>query len=737
MRLFYIYIFFTLNITLSFSQSFKYRNYKFEWPEQPAPIKLDSTFRNSDAVILAEKCIYNQGGNKVPEYTFVNFAANYYFFDKSVQGTNPVIKRYRRIKFLNRKGIEKHNRIVIPESFDPSFDSYNVRPQWQDSILRPLGEFECVRYFAARIIKPDGKIIKANVSEKTIEYIFNSPTSSRKHYCWIFEIKDLEVGDEVELDYSYEGIYNFGASNRIFFNADIPIQELDFTFRYPDNKYLIMNYHNGLKPTDSVMATISSPHFTEYYFNLKNIPGGINEPGSRPYKQLPHFTFYNHKWDYGIPDPKTDFIKKPLPYPWTYVMLPLVGYKMEDLSLRLSRIDNTTIVLNEYTEKLRQKADDTSAAYVISELHRDLSVNFNFFEDYGYYLGEHNDLEHLGKYIENKVLRQMSRFRIYTEVMMRMNQPYYLSILSDKRISEIDINNYEQFICTRLSIAVPYKDYILHYYPKSYRFGYETNELPFYYEGINTILTPQNEKAEKKFELVPRVEFKFIKTPSTDSNNNIRNIAGKINVSLDSIKASVQAKIRLSGQFSTMIRGYYLYGSVDTTINTSYYNGIDLSADKSKSTITKIISLEKKYPFESSFSQEFTINNHLEKTGNNEFRLSLSKLFNNITLSGVEGDNRQLDYYPDFQSHDIHRYLIHFDHPVEIVNISDYKININNLFADYDINISQPSESDILLESSYKIKTDRVPAADVKDVEFVFNSINTLNSSVMVNHKAN
>ncbi len=736
MKIFYTFIFYTFFIYSVFAQSSKYRNYKFEWPSKsPSSIEVDSLFLHEDAVILEENCIYNEGGLRVPEYYFLNIAANYIFIDESVQGTNPLIKKHMRIKFLTQKGIDKYSKIILPESFDPASDYYSVRPENRKSVLRPLGEFECIKFFAARIIKPDGTIKKAIVKERTNEQTFNGAIIVKKFYNWIFQLENLEIGDEVELDYSYEGVYNFGDSNRIFFNSDIPIQSLDFTFRYPEKQLFFLNYHNGAFPKDSTMVTSSNPHYTEYYFHLENLKGCINEPGARPYMQLPFFTFYEHLRDYGIMNPVTKYIQTPLPYPWSYIMLPLAGYKYENPQLRLGRTDITTVALNKLAEEETKKAGDKTSCSVVSELQSDLAENFLFKDDLGYYLDEDEDIEHLGKNIENKTLRQMSRIRLYDEIMTRLDTLYYHSLLTDKRISEIDINHFETLVASRLSIAVPYNNYILHFYPKSYRFGYESNELPFYYEDTYSVLTPQNEQALKKFDLIPQVEFKFIKTPISNKENNFRNTSCKIDVSFDLSKVNTKAKIHLSGQFSTMTRGFYKYGSVDTTMNPTYYKIISLTADDQTKVISNIAKVGRNFPFETTINQEFTLNKRLKKNGEKDFTLDLKNLFNNIIEEEFNSKNRCLDYYPDFQSQDMHRYFFHFDHPITITNILDFNKKINNFFSNYEVNVSQPTEKDVLIECSYIVKVPFVPSAKAFDVEEVFNAIHSINNSTLKIHK--
>lgn len=724
-------VFFMLFISqFSLAQSVKYRNFNFEWPvEKPINIAVNENFKNEDAVILEEKCIYNQAGNRVPGYYFINLAANYFFIDESTQGITPVIQKHIRIKFLTQKGIDKFNKITLPESFDPSNDYYSVRPQWRDSALRPLGGFECIRYFAARILKTNGNIVKALVKEKNSTLTLLGDKGNENYYTWTFSIMNLEPGDELEADYSYEGVYNYGPSNRIFFNSNLPKQKSDFTFRYPQSDIYIFTYHNGVVPNDSVMVTKNTPSYTEYYFHFENLSAGINEPGGRPYLQMPYLSFYKHRLDYGIEDPKTKFIKNPLPYPWSYIMLPYAGYQFQELNLRLSRNDNTTQVMNTFTKDLRKDSKDTSAASVISVLQHRLAEKFIYQEDEGYYNDREPQLEKLGKYIEQNILRQMSRLRIYDEVMMRLEKPYYYSVLIDKRISAMDPERYETMAAARLGIAIPYGENIINFYPKSYRSGYESNELPFYYEDIYSFLIPQNESWEKKFELVPYIKFKFAKTPFSRLKDNTRRTSGMINVSLDSSNVSMALKINLSGQFSTLTRGYYQYGEMDTTVNPAYYSVIAEVADNAAKVHTEVSELSKTYPFDITITQKFEAKKLLRKNSGKEISISLNGLFNNITERNFTSENRHLDYYPDFQSQDIHRYFIHFDHKIKPIELDGFSKKIENDFAIYEIKLTQTGESDVLLESSYIIKTNVVKASQTNSVETIFDVIHALNSS--------
>ena len=709
----------------AYSQSAKYKSYKYTWPAaNPAPIPVSEQFKDEDAVILQEKCIYNKSGNRVPSYYSLSVAANYFFIDEGSSGNSPVVKRYLRIKFLTDEGVKKFGRFILPSSFDPQFDLSCVRKSKQGFQFLPVGSFECIRYFVARKVNPDGTTTTMAHKDSISTFEVSGSTGVNKFYNWFIYFPDLKAGDELEIDYSYEGAYNYGETDRIFFHSDIPKQSVDFTFRVFEKETHILTYHNGCQPYDSVMTTKTSPHYTEYYFHYDNLPACTDEVNARLHLELPHFTFYRHRHDFGISN-ASQYIVKPLPYPWSYIMLPFVNYRYQDLKLRLSRADATTQTINQLTEQLKSESKDSSTASLTSCLHHLLAEEFDYEEDHGYTGDKPHELEMLGKNIKKKVLKEQSRLRIYDELLLRTEKPYYHALMMDKRIARFDMERFESINACRLGIVVPFgKDFIF-FYPKSSRFGYETNELPFYYEGITSFLIPQAENWEKQSDLVPYVEFMYINTPGSGIEENTRNTACMIQVSLDSKKVDVNARIKLAGQFSTLTRGYYKYGSVDTTINPNYYRVIADMADDQQDMETNIQS-SSKYPFETSVNQKFTANGILKENAASEYTIDLKDCFNNVIEDRFTSKGRDLTFFTDFICEDAHRYMMQFDHKVRVDNAESFLKKINNTFASYEFRISQPADNSILLESNYAVKTPYVLPGNANDVDEVYAAIRSL-----------
>jgi hypothetical protein len=698
-----------ITIISGFAQSLQYRKYVFEWaPGRPEAIPLEEQFKNEDAVILDERCIYNQ-----------------------VAGVTPVVQKHIRIKFLTAKGIKKYSTVVLPESFDPPADRINIRPEDRDSFFMPKGEFECIRYFAARVFKSDGSISVARMNEKTQDQIYRHNKLNATIYNWIFTITNLEPGDELEMDYSYEGALSIYPSSRIFFNGDLPKQNYHLTFRYPKLDYYTITYSNGARPVDSIMETKTRPVSTEYYFSEKNLPGGINEAGGRPYTQYPYITFYKNNRDYGFKSPGDQFIKRPLPYPWSLVMLPLVKYQPDNLKNYLSYNDKSTLALNNFFKTEKEKVPDTSMAVVMSSMHHRIAADFTFQNDRAAFEGDNQENENLGKYLSGGIIRELSRYRIYDEILLRFDRDYFRTIFCDKRVGEINPQEYKP-TSYRGGYAVPYQEHFIFLYPKSYRFGYESNELPFYYEDTQTLLVPQHEPHDKSYDNVPDVAFTFVRTPFSGVKDNIRISNAMVNVSLDSMSFNMNARIKLSGQFSTLQRGYYLYADKDTTVNPVYFRTLADLADDLTEPQVSVTRVSQEFPYEASVSVSVINHSGVTKEKDGRYALKLNRWFDHIIDEDFSAAGRHLNYYPDFQFQDSHTFILKFDNKIALLNGADLEKKISNAFAEYFIKVTTIDETNIRIESSYIVKPEYVPTEYAKDVQDVFDAVKSLENSSLI-----
>ncbi len=712
----------------SFSQNFDYRKHNFEWKySRPEKIVLDKIYSNEDAVILDEKCIYNVTGNLVQTYSTLNAIGNYFYIDESSQGKSPIVQKYVRIKFLTQKGIDKFSTIVLPESFDPQHDLLIIPHAKRNSMRRPKGEFQCVRYFAARIIKQDGSIKKAIIDESTDKEIQTREGRDITFFNWIFRVGGLQPGDELELDYSYEGSYTFNPSSRLFFSGDMPKQNYQLTFRQRQKDTYFIFDHNISNPADTSEMGGSNMRYRDVIYKEKNLKGGITECGSRPATELPYISYYLHHLDFGAYQNNSAVIQYPLPYPWWFKLSPLLSYQYDDLNFKLKWKDKTTSAMNKFVEEELLKVKDTSTAALISGIHHTIADSFDYNDDIDYYEGNDTKLEKLGKNVENKLLRQISRHHFYSQIFLRLDRDYYINLIADKRTGSIDPGRYEDLGLKSWFYSVSYKDQFLFFYPKTSRFGYEANELPFYYENVMTVLVPQHLPAEKKSDFMPAVEFKFMRTPGSNHEENSRQTTAIIRASLDTLNISTSGKLKLSGQFSTLTRGYYLYQSVDTTINPVYYKSLMDLADPGDQVQIINEKLSTLFPFPATFAFNFKKENFIQKSEDNIYSFSFDGWFNNFREDNFSAENRQLNYYPDFKSEDVHRIMIQFDHPIELLETEKLVDTLSNAYGHYIVKIEQKDEYKLLIETSLVVLTEMVPANKAADVQSIFNAIAALN----------
>ncbi|MCX6291524.1 MAG: hypothetical protein NT126_07140 [Bacteroidetes bacterium] len=693
------------------AQSFKYRHYNFKWNERrPPPIAVDERFKNEDAVILEEENVIGLSGYSC--------------------------KKHIRIKFLTPKGIERYARFVVPDSYDPVGDLYGVDIRRRDTIFRPKGEFECVRYFAARIIKPNGDVVDAELDETTQKEEFTWNNIDQEFFTWIFKIKNIQVGDEVEAEYAFEKVFNSQPSNKFFFNGVLAKQNFRLSIKHSSRDIFIFSYHNGAEPTDSVAVSETTPHFSEMIFKRTNLAGGINEAGYRPCEELPYVTFYQHNNDYGELDRKTEFVKTAHPYPWTLVYESSVKYMMDNLDLYLSKKDKSTLALNHFFSEQKEMVKDTNPAAVFSHMHHVICNEFGYQDDVSYFEKGDQGLEKLGKFIEEKKLRFISRYHLYDQLLLRLNRDCFLAPLFDKRIEVMNIDRYEPMVSERFFYGIPVNGNIIYYYPKTDRFGYESNEFPFYYEDVNTILIPQHAPASEETSYgqawrAPHVNYFFAKTPFSTLKDNARSTNVLVTVQLDSMRLSFEGKVKLSGQFSTLTRGYYLYGCIDTTINPSYFRkACDIGQDVIVESV-QVNSVSQQFPFVADVKLKYHSDSKLKKLDERNYSIGLSRLFNNVTDDAFSASGRRHTYYPDFQSQDVHKYFFKFDREVEAENAADLMKEIENHFANYSVRVYQPDTRSIILETVYVVKATSVPATNAADVETVFSEIKKLNSSFL------
>jgi len=686
-----VFTVFTLQSYFAFSS-----NNKFTFPTKIEKIEVPNEFKKYDAVILEEQ---------------LSFAR-----------TNSGISRHVRIKIQNKKGLEKYKKICLPESPDPVESIYLVPRYKAENIHYPLGAPEMMVYFAARIIHPDGSVKEIKARDSLVKYTLHEQGETRNYFNFYYIFDELKVGDEIDIFYSYREIfYHFSFFNptfntwipfRVFFNSEIPKVKYDLNLRSTVQYAVKFTFENNALPSDTSYEKNENQKDMILHWHFENLKAISNIWNSHLYEELPHVKFYG-AGDLIAKNSSNEAIGV-LEYPWNFVLRPYVGMKKryDGYDKRFASV----IAYNKLYQEVLASCNDTSYINQINYFHEHVNHKFKFSDDVEFINGDDVLNPRLGKFIESKTLRRIGRRTLYNEILDRFDRPYYLVALADKRIADIDFNkfNYGYGIPGIYCVADNNGMYFIQ--PKNHKFGHHMNEFPFYYEGCKMILIPQREPEQRILNLgiayLPNLVY--VNSPSSNENDNSRRINSMISINLSENKVDFNTKISLSGQFSTLTRGYYSDEYIDSSVSSLYYKKVFHISPTTKLLNFTKTSEDSLFPYSTNFKASYSDASLLKKTNDSVYVLKLTELVQHVIEMNID-TLVENSFYPDFKQTDIYRYMIKFDQPVKLLD-HDLNINIDNALGKYTFTVTQKSETDLMLESYLQITSDKVTKHKLSDV---------------------
>jgi hypothetical protein len=199
-----------------------------------------------------------------------------------------------------------------------------------------------------------------------------------------------------------------------------------------------------------------------------------------------------------------------------------------------------------------------------------------------------------------------------------------------------------------------------------------------------------------------------------------------VNINTSSKSVSFDAKINLSGQFSTMIRGIYKNDYIDKTVNSLYNKKIWDLNEKSSLQKKEVNIINREFPFDAEITAQYQANTILTKIGDT-LNLNLTNWFNHIIYPNFDTTGRQMDFYPDFVGKDTYFYMLQFDKNVKLV--SEFQdIKIANDFGQLSISVEKVSPNSYKLTSSFATISDKVSKEKIQSVKDIYDKIQVLNS---------
>jgi len=635
------------------------------------------------------------------------------------------------ILIKTKKGLDELNPIKLPRKLD---NQYIYHASTVRNIDWAYEDIE-IRYFNASNVHNTKEL---NVSTQIVaKRVLNLDGFFGEIYEYEYTVENLKVGDTISISYSYDVPFNLNwiyfLSNRIFFHEKYPIKDYQLRWCYNKNLEIDSIFANQNKP-----KVITNENNLCYTWHLKNLPGCLDEAGSRPYKSLPYFVFLPQSYDLEythLNSFKMEFIPTYFFESWAVQSKlydeywnTLIGNRSKD-NLAYKHIAEKYISMfpNDSIGLTRMRYFQS---FMVDSVSYDPAINY-------YSNNENHLVQRAGVDLSTGVVKDHNIERVYGNIIPGLGLDFFTAYPVDSRVGEISPQYTSTVKDNDLIIGVALNNKTMGFViPKSDKNSYYFEELPFYYEGIPVLLLHYTDFPNQLEKRNFNTNFRTINTPNSGWKDNYRKVQSKVNVSLKNNELDFQTRVMLSGQYSTLTRNVYNNLPVDSTINSKYFDPVwniskDVSLNETNTEHPQVF-----YPFKTTITLKYDSKNLIE-TKDNIFNINVGSWFKPIFYESISNETRFLDYYPDFVGSDNYSYLLEFNKPIKLVDEID-DIKILNQYANLSFSIRQMSDNKLLMTYSYSIlarKVEKENINNVKEINRILSYIENLKIKVSLAEK--
>jgi hypothetical protein len=618
-------------------------------------------------------------------------------------------------KINNAEGAALLDTIIIPEPFD---ETYILHTQ---EIRRNISSISGIRIiqFSASIEKPDGSIQAVQPPFKTISKRIIK-TSLGMAYQNEYYFDKLQPGDILNISYSYSFPFRDNwyklFSTRVFFNSKYPRLSYDFSLT-----------HSSFLEIDTFLINLKAPDFKNennnktYSWHMTDLPGCLDEAGSRPYKELPHLIFSLKPYDL-LYEHFNSFKEEFVPL-WLFLCYDRehdITYVVVDQSIGAK--DKENLVYDKMAKRfLTMAGTDQIGVKSLQFFQRWMADSVRYNNSAMYYDNqEYYKISRPGQELQGGIMQDHAIETAYAAMILKLGLNFFTAYPVDSRCGEMSEKYFAPMYDNDLTFAVILKTNILAYLlPFSEINEYYCEELPFYYEDIPVILVNSYDFGGYKLNMLDSA--RIVRTPASQLSDNFRKIRSLVTVDLESGSTDFSTSVTLSGQYSTLCRFSYLNKPIDPTINPQYNQKVweidpDVSLIKLQSGKTDLY-----FPFKTAMTAEYKCNNLIKKT-NESYEINLKNWLNHVTPMNFDTLYRFTDYYADFPGSDSYMYELVFNQNVTLIKTVQ-NAAINNEFGSFNFVIQQPSENKIQVMSNFSCKNPVIAKENISEVIKIFREI--------------
>lgn len=633
-------------------------------------------------------------------------------------------ERKRVVRFASAEEIARYAPVVLPESLDPPYDEMSKPWERRETRPSPLLFNLRVDRFSARVIRPDGSAEDLPVRTRAANGFLGNPVAMQATMALTHYPIGIAPGDVVEYHWKYMLPYDSNAPHTSGFRG----------LRWMDNWARLTNWRiflHGPLPIRSQRVELS--------YHAKH---GLLLSGEEPSRMEREGDERRAVWEHGALPGVMDEVCGDQGRALSCIM---ITWQPEDARyLRGERLSGLPVPQQHWLQVVRlreAKAEwwrrvalkhtpdrqntlvkrfiaatcsglaDSVPARCIEALHERIARDFAYSSDRDWYHDRDQSLERMGDQCEQERLRDISRYNLYSKLIQMKRLPYVTAYVLDKRCGALSDGFTTPMWETEWLFGIRDGDSMLWMHPKRQRHGWFANELPFYWEGTMALLVDRRRLLEDD----PRPPL-FVELPASEASAHARAMEYALDIDLQHPDASGQARIFLSGQFSTLGRAAFLGGRSDSTVMQAYGHtpsavpgltaqrtgGFELSADP---------------PFRFRERESIRLQGFRTAQQGGGYAFDLSGFIAHAIPQGFAAAGRELPFHWDFAHTDRVIIDLAFVQPVEVIDLAQLQGEWSSPSARYTLEATRIDACHVRIESRLQVLKEREEAADASALE--------------------
>jgi hypothetical protein len=621
------------------------------------------------------------------------------------------VERRQVIRFETHEDLVKHSRFILPESLDPPYDRSFVPWAQRDGPARPRWVNVRMEDFSAHVLHADGTRGELPVIVSTENRDLRNLRTIDQMVDLIHDVQGLEVGDVLEVrwkymipwDDSYPRLPGWGGmrwvdnwarltSWRIFMHGELPVRQQRIELVYDRRHGLIAG---GAEPSERIEGR---NEIILRWIN-KDLPGCMAEPNSLPAQDLPHITVL-----LAVEDPRYMLRDRYGGFPhqqphWLQVIRQREAKAFWWRRVARERIPNRqSQLMRDVIHRVAGHLPDSAKLARLEAVHEHIAWNFDYEHDDLWYRDVDNSNERIGDQMDQQRIRDISRYNMYSKLINLLNLDYGTAYLMDRRAGMMNDRYMSPVWDSEFLIRVDDGNDRLWMHPKRSQSGLMANEFPFYWQGTPALVAD----LWMMMDDLPSPPL-FTELPGSDPMENVRGTGYELEVSLKDRMIHSDARIFLSGQYSTLGRASYLGFPIDSTVDPLYGRRVfDLPGSKLNAWTNEKMEFDRPFRFQG--RGRMVLSNELIVGDDGATTINLTPLIAHVLPASIDAGKRALPFHWDFPNTDRYRIELKFDEPIEVHDADGLDLELSTSGSSFERRIQVLSPYHVVVETRFEVK---------------------------------